>query len=405
VKILHVLDHSLPVQSGYAFRSAAILREQRRLGWDTVQLTGPKHGASTHSVEQVGDVRYWRTQPGTSWFSRLPAGDQLEVVRQLRRRLRALIAQERPDVVHVHSPCLNALAALGLGPPVVYEMRSSWEDAAVSTGTTREGSLRYRLSRSLETYVLRRADAVVTICEGLRQEVIRRGVPSERITVVPNAVDAEALTPSTGDGAAERAAFGLAGACVLGFIGSFFAWEGLELLIEAMPRILAKRPDVRLLLVGGGVHERALRAAAQRLGLEGRVVFAGQVPHSRATALYDAIDVLVYPRLPMRLTDMVTPLKPLEAMALGKALVASDVGGHRELIVDGETGVLFRAGDAESLADAVLRVVDDSALAARLRENGPRHVRLERTWAHVVPRYEAVYRRLSTGDSVLLKTT
>ncbi len=79
--------------------------------------------------------------------------------------------------------------------------------------------------------------------------------------------------------------------------------------------------------------------------------------------------------------------------------------GHRELIVDGETGVLFRAGDAESLADAVLRVVDDSALAARLRENGPRHVRLERTWAHVVPRYEAVYRRLSTGDSVLLKTT
>ena len=398
MKVLHVLDHSLPVQSGYAFRSAAILREQRRLGIDTVQLTGPKHGPGVALTEDVEGTGYHRTPAVDGWLSRLPGGNQLEVILQLRRRLREVIARERPDIVQAHSPCLNAIAALGLGPPLVYEMRSSWEDAAVSTGTTTEGSLRYRLSRALETWVLRRADAVTTICGGLREEVVARGVPAERVTIIPNAVDAEALVPSRAEAAASRRALGLEGACVLGFIGSFFAWEGLALAIEAMPRILARRPDVRLLLVGGGVHEPALRQATAQLGLDGQVIFTGQVPHAQVAELYDVIDLLVYPRLPLRLTDMVTPLKPLEAMALGKALVAADVGGHRELIEDGETGVLFKAGDAAALAEAVLRVIDDAALAARLRENGPQFVRQRRSWSRVVARYQPVYQRLLDGD-------
>lgn len=392
MKILHVLDHSLPVQSGYAFRTAAILREQRRLGLTTVQLTGPKHGRGAELSQDVEGTCYDRTPPVETLLGRLPAGDQHDVVRQLRRRLREVIARERPDVVHAHSPCLNALAALGLGPPLVYEMRSSWEDAAVSTGTTTEGSLRYRASRALETYVLRRADAVTVICQGLREEVVARGVPAGRVTVIPNAVDPDAFAHAGTDVAGTRRALCLDGAYVLGFLGSFFAWEGLALAIEAMPMILAGRPEVRLLLVGGGVEEPALREAAQRLGLEREVIFAGQVPHAKVASLYDAVDLLVYPRLPMRLTDMVTPLKPLEAMAMGKAMVASDVGGHRELIADGETGVLFKAGDARALAEAVLRVAADPALARELQANGPEHVRARRTWARVVAGYEPVYR-------------
>lgn len=391
MKILHILDHSLPVQSGYAFRSAAILREQQRRGWQVVAVTGPKQGACAAPLEQMEGVNYHRVAAGGGWLARLPAGGQIDVIRSLRARLRELLALEIPDIVHAHSPCLNALAALGLGVPLVYEMRSSWEDAAVSTGTTREGSVRYRLSRALETYALRRADAVVTICDGLRNEVLARGVLANRVTVVPNAVDTGTLSPSIAASTATRRALGLNSACVLGFIGSFFAWEGLALLLEALPLILARRSEVRLLLVGGGVHEPVLRAAAKQFGVEEQVKFAGQVPHARVGALYDAIDVLVYPRLPMRLTDMVTPLKPLEAMALGKAQVASDVGGHRELIEDGETGVLFRAGDPQALADAVLRVINDPVLAARLRANGPRHAREHRSWAKVVAGYEPAY--------------
>jgi PEP-CTERM/exosortase A-associated glycosyltransferase len=397
VKILHVLDHSLPISDGYAFRSDAILRGQRALGWQTVQVTGPKHQPFKAQAETAGGLEYQRTASSSGWLHALPAGDQLAVIADLRRRLREVVSRERPDIVHAHSPCLNALAAISLGVPLVYELRSSWEDAAVSSGTTTEGSLRYRASRWLETHALRRAAAVTTICEGLREDVIARGVAAGRITVVPNAVDPQALRAGRSGpdaGAAARARLGLDDAWVLGFIGSFFAWEGLPLLLEALPAVVARRADVRLLLVGGGAQDALLRQTTERLGLGGHVVFAGQVPHREVADLYEAIDLLVYPRLPMRLTDMVTPLKPLEAMALGKLFVASDVGGHRELVRDRETGVLFEAGRADALAECILAVTEDPALQRRLREQGPAFIELERTWARVVPRYRDVYARV-----------
>ena len=399
MRILHVLDHSFPEADGYSFRSHAIIREQRRLGLETVQLTGPKHEGGGPLLEAVAGLEYTRT-PVPERFSRRNAVlDQFSVITRLRRRLRELIAPERPDVIHAHSPCLNVLAALGLGFPVVYELRSSWEDAAVSNGTTSEGSLRYRASRALESYALRRADAITTICDGLRDDIIARGVDARRVTVVPNAVDPGELNgvPAS-NRSSTRARYGVEGKCVLGFVGSFFAWEGLSLLLDALPAIVAQRPDVRVLLVGGGNEEQALRRQAERLGIPDAVVFAGRVPHAQVAGFYAAIDVLVYPRLPMRLTDMVTPLKPLEAMALGKMLIASDVGGHRELIRDGETGLLFPAGSASGLAASVLRLLADASLIARVQSRGPAFIRAERTWERVVPRYVPVYQRLVGGS-------
>jgi PEP-CTERM/exosortase A-associated glycosyltransferase len=404
VRILHVLDHSLPEQSGYSFRSHAILLEQRNLGWEIVAVTSPKQGRTAARLEAVDGVDYHRTGEASGWLGRLPAFDQLEVIRQLRRRLKELIVATRPDLVQAHSPSLNALAALGLGPPLVYELRSSWEDAAVSSGTTREGSLRYRASRALETYVLHRADAITTICNGLRNDVISRGIRADHITVVPNAVDAGGLTRRLAVSSNLRARFNLEKRFVLGFIGSFFAWEGLPLLVDTLPRILAARPDVRLLLVGTGVDEPAIRARVLHHGLDEIVILAGRLQHEEVTAAYDAVDILVYPRTPMRLTELVTPLKPLEAMALGKALIASDVGGHRELIDDGVTGVLFRAGDSAALAAAVLRLAADGALRRALEVAGPRFVREQRTWAQVVPRYAPVYRSLLQNARVDART-
>jgi PEP-CTERM/exosortase A-associated glycosyltransferase len=394
MKILHVFDHSLPVQSGYAFRSAAILREQRKRGWKVVALTGPKHDPARASPHTMNDIVIHRTAQASKWYGVGSVGAQLEVIGVLRDELRRVIARESPDLLHAHSPCLNALAGLGLGIPLVYEMRSSWEDAAVSTGTTAEGSVRYRLSRALETFALRRADAVTVICDGLRADVLSRGVPADRIAVIPNAVDAESFIPDSSTAPEERSRLGLGDASVLGFVGSFFAWEGLDLLIEALPKVLARRGNVKVVLVGAGVHEPVLREAVARAGLHQHVLFLGQVPHAQVNALYRVIDVLVYPRRPMRLTDMVTPLKPLEAMALGKVQVASDVGGHRELIDDRRTGLLFRAGDADDLARAVLEILDDPQLAAALAHNGPRHVRENRTWAQSVQAYEPLYSRV-----------
>lgn len=394
MKILHVLDHSIPLASGYTFRTRAILREQRRLGWETFQLTGPKQGSPIDGEETVDGLTFHRTETRRSWSDRLPGLNHWNVVRAIERRLEPLARKLRPDLLHAHSPALNGLAALRvarrLNLPLVYEVRAFWEDAAVDHGTASEGGLRYRATRALETYVLQRADAVTTICDGLRQDIVERDIPLTRVTVIPNAVDLHELgTPGAPD--AELAnRLGIAGKRVLGFIGSFYAYEGLTLAIEALPKIL-QRHDAVLLLVGGGPQQAELQRLVAARGLTERVIFTGRVPHAEVTRYYSLIELLLYPRLPMRLTELVTPLKPLEAMAQRKLFVASDVGGHRELIHDRETGILFRSGDTAALAAVVDELLSAPEIAERLRGNGARFVAEQRNWEVSVARYRAVY--------------
>lgn len=397
MRILHILDHSLPLHSGYSFRTIAILREQRSRGWETLQLTTPRQGGGTAEVEEADGWRFHRTPMRRTALSRLHGADLLQEMIATARRIGELAQWFRPDILHAHSPVLNALPALWVGRrrriPVVYEVRALWEDAAVDHGTTTEDSLRYRTSRALETFALRGADHVTTICEGLRREIAARGVDADRITVIPNAVDASEFQLGNPPDPALRKKLGLEDKTVIGFVGSFYAYEGLDLLLEAAAILTPRCPELRVLLVGGGPQEQALKAAAQR-GLGDRVVFAGRVPHDQVQRYYDLVDVLAYPRRRMRLTEIVTPLKPLEAMAQGRMFVASDVGGHRELVRHGENGFLFPAGDARALAQAIESVLSRRSEWPRLREQARRFVETERTWAQSIARCEQVYAAL-----------
>lgn len=396
MRVLHVLDHSLPLHSGYAFRSAAILREQRRLGWITAQVTGPKHPCA-EPQQTIDGVSYVRTPPTYALLGKLPVVNQLDVVWALRRQLTRVAAEFNPQVIHAHSPCLNGLAAATVarrrGVPFVYEMRASWEDAAVSHGTATEGSVRYRLSRVLETRVLRSADAVTTICEGLRQDILGRGVAADRVTVIPNAVDPEHFSDLARPDSALKARFCAPDACVVGFLGSFYAYEGLDLLLQAVPAMLTARPDIHVLLVGGGPEEQRLRALVDSLDIGTAVSFAGRVPQQEIPSYYAIADILVYPRRKGRLTDLVTPLKPLEAMAQRKLVAAADVGGHRELIVDRQTGFLFRPDEPRAIAETVVAALASHELDA-MKERAHRYVAEGRTWARVVAGYRPVYERL-----------
>jgi PEP-CTERM/exosortase A-associated glycosyltransferase len=395
MRVIHILDHSIPLQSGYAFRTLAILKEQRALGWETCHLTGPKQGPAAAQEEQVDGWHFYRTPPPHGILKSVPGLAELELMGEIAFRIEQVAKRVRPQILHAHSPVLNALPALRvgrrLGIPVVYEVRALWEDAAVDHGTAREGGLRYRLSRGLETWALRRADAITTICEGLRDDIVARGIPAEKVTVVPNAVDIEAFSVGGAPDPELKQRLGLGGALVLGFIGSFYAYEGLAVLLRALTRLLAQGERVRVLLVGGGRQEAELKQLASELGVANHVVFAGRVPHGEVQRYYDLIDVLVYPRLSMRLTELVTPLKPLEAMAQGRLLIASDVGGHRELIRHGETGTLFKAGDADALATAVMDLLREPARWPALKAAARRYVETERNWKASVTRYEDVY--------------
>jgi PEP-CTERM/exosortase A-associated glycosyltransferase len=337
----------------------------------------------------VDGIPHYRTRRAGA---RVPFARELMLMLRLAARIVRVARAERSEIIHAHSPSLNGLPALWagrrLGLPVIYEVRTFWEDAAVNNGTFAEGSLRYRVSRALESVVLRRAHRLVSICEGIRSEIISRGIAPGRVAMVPNGVDPEWFEPRTrATDLAERLGFGKGP--LFGYIGSFSRYEGLAFLIEAMPDLLARFPEAKLLLVGGGRDEEAVRAAARKVGPA--VFLPGRVPQEQVRGFYTLLDVFVLPRRRIRLTELVTPLKPLEAMAMGIPVLASDIGGHAELVSDGETGLLFKAESRESLVEQASRLGRDAQLRGQLGAAGRRWVEAERTWERIVARYLAIY--------------
>ncbi|MCW8834180.1 MAG: glycosyltransferase, exosortase A system-associated [Colwellia sp.] len=405
MKILHVLDHSIPLHSGYTFRTRSILKEQHKLGIETCHVTSPKHGNLQVETEDVDGLKFYRSAPISGLMSKLPVLNQMSNIGPMVKRILEVIEIEKPDVIHAHSPALNGLAALKAGRksglPVVYEIRAFWEDAAVDHGTCKEDDLRYRLTRKMETHVVKHANAVTTICQGLKTDLIGRGFPEDKFTVIPNAVNIEQFDLITQKNTDLEKELAFENCQVLGFLGSFYGYEGIDLTIAAMPAVLKQNPDVRLLLVGGGPQEQYLKQQVTLLGLEDKVVFTGRVPHSDVGKYYSLVDILVYPRKNMRLTDLVTPLKPLEAMAQGKLVLASDVGGHKELIADNENGFLFKADNVEHLSERIVELLaGESSSSAfveapkNIIENGRNYVENVRNWKNSVSNYLPLYRSL-----------
>ncbi len=394
-RVLHILDHSLPLHSGYTFRTRAILKSLVADGIEVRGVTGPRHAAEGPAVETVEGLSFYRVPE-------LPSGPpglrEWREIESMRKGIERLASEWRPDVLHAHSPALCGMAGLRaarrLGIPLVYEIRAFWEDAAVGNGTGYEGSLKYRLTRALEDRVVAGADAVFTICAGLREDLVARGHDAGRIGLSPNGVDLALFgaPPARDDGLA--AELGIAAGPVIGFVGSFYDYEGLDVLIAAMPALLARYPGTQLLLVGGGPMDRALRDQAAASSAGEAILFTGRVPHGDVDRYYSLIDVLAYPRKKSRLTDLVTPLKPLEAMAQSGIVAASDVGGHRELIEDGVTGVLFPADDPQAAAQALAALLDARDMWPQMRRAGRAHVAENHDWAKNIDRYRAIYQKL-----------
>lgn len=402
MRILHLLDHGLPLHSGYAFRTRAILKAQIARGWDVAAVTGPRHGEAQAEVETVDGLRFFRTAAPSPLPP--PFGEWREVA-HFALRIRTVVRDFRPDILHAHSPVLDAMAGLRVARaeklPLVYEIRAFWEDAAVGNGTGTEGSWRYRLTRMLETRAVRRADAVAVICQGLRGDLVARGIDSAKIFVSPNGVDLTLFGEPLPHDAALAERLGVAGAETIGFIGSFYDYEGLDDLIRAMPALVRARPRMQLILVGGGPAEAAWRTLAEQSPVADHIRFVGRVPHTEVERYYSLIDVLVYPRKHMRLTDLVTPLKPLEAMAQRRLVAASDVGGHRELIRDGDTGTLFAPDDPDAIARVLAAMFADKSDWDARRERARTYVETERNWSVNVGRYDSVYQKLASGAGTI----
>lgn len=374
------------------------MKAQIASGVHVAGVTGVRqdqHGVRAKTpLEHVDGLDFFRTVTAVNGPS--PLREWREIA-ALAERITQVIKTWQPDVLHAHSPALNGLAALRAarkaGLPLLYEIRAFWEDAAVGNGTGRENSPRYWLTRQLENHVIHGADAVAVICEGLKSDLISRGIAPEKITVSPNGVDMALFGQPPAPDEKLRRELGLAGKSVLGFIGSFYDYEGLDDLIAAMPLLLKRNPHTHLLLVGGGPMEEALKRQAESVAASA-ITFTGRVPHDEVERYYGLMDVMVYPRKSMRLTELVTPLKPLEAMAQGRIVAASDIGGHRELIKDGETGTLFPAGSPEKIAEKLDITLKNRSQWPQTIETARKFIEADRNWSSNILGYHPVYQRL-----------
>ena len=402
MRVLHVLHNSLPLLCGYSIRSGAIVRHQRQQGLDPIVVTSARNPNPTAQlVDHVDGIKHFRTARLSK--ASLPILHERALMRTLQQRVEQVIGETRPDIVHAHSPVLVGLPALRAardhGLPFVYEVRDLWENASVDRGKFGYNSPLYRIARRLETRVLRRADAVVTICDTLRDDLSTRVVDPGRVFVVGNGVDADAFDPATSDRDV-RERWGLTGKQVIAYVGTFQPYEGLDLLIRTLPQILARRPTAHLVIAGGSAGEStaaetSMLELVDQLDLRSHVTFTGRLPHAMTSGVYALADIVAYPRLLTRTTALTTPLKPLEAMAMGRAVVSSDVPAMRELVRDGETGVTFPAGRQEGLARACVRLLEDAVLRRALGERARAWTVGYRRWGTMVGRYHGIYEQLT----------
>jgi len=401
-RILHVLDHSWPVLDGYAQRSRNIVTAQSQLGMLPSVLTSPLHQLDDPSApaESVFEgIRYRRTSDkngltGRAIQKRWPIFRELAVIRRLQRKIESVLQTEPFDIVHAHSPALCGLAASEAARschvPFVYEIRAFWEDGTVEQNKNKVTALRYRLSRGLETRVVRRADAVVGIARPILADLEGRGLSPDKLFHVPNGVDVARFSPQPRD-ASLAAELGLSKIPTLGFLGTLFPWEGISWLIRAAEELHNRGVAFKLLIVGDGADAQNVTDAIEKAAAQGYVSFLGRVSNDQVERYYSIMDVMVYPRLSVRLTELVTPLKPLEAMALGKAILGSGVGGIRELVEPDVTGLLFEPGNVDSFCQQATRLLLDEALSRTLGAQARQKITEEKDWKRLVQRYQQVY--------------
>jgi len=402
---LCLLHNSLPYHSaGYATRTQGLLTALRADGWRVDGVTrlgypydmdGFKYRESIPVLDTVGEVDYRRMHAHRLVIPKNPLQHYVE---RYAAEVEHLARTEKPFVIHAASNYVNGLAAIAaanqLGLASVYEVRGLWEVTRGSRDPEWAAGEEYAFQSRMEADAARHATEVITITEALARELVIRGTDPEKITVVPNGVDVDAFGPRERDQGL-AASLDLEGRVVIGYLGSILDYEGLDVLLQAVALLPpGSRSRVAVLIVGEGPERPRLEEMARELHLTTVVRFVGRVPHDDVARYYSLIDIAPFPRLPLPVCEMVSPLKPLEAFAMEKVVVVSSVAALAEMVTDGVTGRVHVKGDAASLAGILDELVNDDAARAALAGAGREWVHAHRTWRQLVGPIGEIYERV-----------
>ena len=354
-------------------------------------VTSSQHPNADTMREVIDGRNYLRTP---SQPDRRTGIRELAMMHALKKTVDSAVREFRPDIIHAASPVLVGLPALRVARkyklPFVYEVRDLWENASVDRGKWKYDSLPYKGAKALETILYKRSDAIVVICEALRTEVAPRIGKSTSLHVIANGVESSLFQSKPAEQSVLEK-WNLRDKTVLGYIGAFQPYEGLETLIEAMPAIAKEISNAHLMITGGGnALEADLHKLVETKNLSHLVTFTGRVPHEQVTDMYSVVDLMVYPRISTRTTELTTPLKPLEAMSLKIPVMLSSTQAMRELVRP-DTGYTFTPGDSSDLARVAIEALGNPVERKRRAENARAYVEGERHWPTIVAQYQSIY--------------
>lgn len=400
MKVLHILYQSYPNISGSSTRTKDILINQKKFGLSPICITSPfqKGEKVQNGIEMIFGIKYYRcynnvdnyiiSEDNKGLFSRL---GKLTRILNFQKIILKIVKSESPDILHAHAMFFCAIPAIRIGRmyniPVIYEVRSLWEDRRKDSNPF---NLYYQLEniilRAIETYCMKKANHIVSISEKLKDDIVKRGISSNKISVVGNAVDLEFI---------EKQNFKINkrvnSSLNFGYIGSISPIEGLSILIELFKE---KFEGLNLLIYGSGKISE-VQGIITQIGNSKNIKYFGLLKREEIYKAYENIDVIINPRIMLPITDTITPLKPLEAMAFGKIVIASDVGGMKELIIDGYNGFLFKSGSILDLEYCIKRVLHlENNENESIRKNSKNFINNKKSWLINAGLYSNIYKQL-----------
>jgi glycosyltransferase involved in cell wall biosynthesis len=400
-KIFYLLHNRLPYNSGgYATRSHGLLTGATSYGWkmNGVSRLGypwDKMDIEFEMSDTVDNIQYFTLYDEDIGLGKLPLSEYLT---RYYYSLLELAKKEKPEYIHAASNYMNGVVAnqvaKTLGIKSIYEVRGLWELTRISRQPEWKDTEYYNLMEKMETQAAKEADIVITITQALKDEMIRRGVSEEKIEILPNGVVSERFEPLSKNILLEEE-LNIENKIVLGFVGSFVQYEGLEYIVDAVEILVNKgRKDIVALMVGDGTVWQEIRDRVTNKDLDKYFIFTGRIPHDEVEKYYSLVDIAPLPRKGLPVCEMVSPLKPFEAMAMEKVVLSSDVAALAEIIKDGYNGVLFKKDNIEDLAIKIELLMDDSKLREKLGKQAREWVIKERDWKIITKKLNDIYTNL-----------
>lgn len=422
--ILHLLQNSLPKISGSTIRTKYIFKYQKKFV-KLIALTSFVFNSFQEDLEIIEGIPHFRVRRNVSSKFRLYLkylgklnyifykyfnidinfGYQDFIISfYMRNYISKLVKYYKVDIIHAHSYYLAGKYGLPIAKkrniPFIYEVRGFIEENLIANSSKRNRNskliaITYKNIKRNETELMTKSDLIITLSKSMKDEIVQRNIDKDKIKIIPNGTDTDVLIPTPPNQNLIKK-LDLKDQFVIGFIGRITWYEGIEILFKSINLIKKEVKNIKVILIGNIDKEyfNYLEKLARELKITHYISYIGSVPHESVIDYYSIIDIIVLPRVNFKVCRVVTPLKPLEAMALNTLVIASDFPSFRSIIIPKKTGVLFQAENPKDLASKIVYYNKNSKEKSEIEIFARNYAEDHFSWKKIIPKYKELYLEL-----------